>query len=297
MAVELPLDDRGRATGVVYVDKDGVEQFQPAGVVIIAAGGVETPRLLLMNAQKGHLDGLGNGSGLVGRHLMLHAPGASVTATFPELLDGYKGVGPTRVVHDYYLTDTSRGFIRGGYFHPRAHGGDPIELALKPWHPAAWGQAHKDSMAKVFNTYLYSHVTGESLPVEDNRVDLDPELHDRFGRPVARITHAAHENDVRLAAFIAERAADVFRAAGATWVKVPPVGVRKLHNHQMGTARMGDDPATSVVDRWCRLHEVENAYVVDSSVFVTSGGVNPALTIQANAFRVADHIASTRGAR
>ena len=118
-------------------------------------------------------------------------------------------------------------------------------------------------------------------------------MRDRFGLPVARITHIAHPNDVRLSAFLAERSADVFRAAGATSVFVPPPGVRKLHNHQMGTCRMGDEPARSVVDRWCRSHEVPNLYVVDLSVFVTSGGLNPALTIQANAFRVADHIART----
>jgi choline dehydrogenase-like flavoprotein len=290
----VPLDDRGRATGVVYIDADGREQHQPASLVVLAAGGVETPRLLLLSAQKGHPDGLGNGSGLVGGNLMLHAPGASVTATFPEPLDGYKGVGPTRVLHDFYVSDSSRGFIRGGFFHPRAHGGDAIELALKPWHPSSWGSAHKESMRRTFNNYLYSHVTGESLPVRDNRVDLDPTARDRFGMPVARITHTAHPNDDLLSSFLAERSADVFRAAGADWVKVPPIGARKLHNHQMGTARMGDDPAHSVVDRWCRLHEVENTYVVDSSVFVTGGGVNPALTIQANAFRVADHIASRR---
>jgi choline dehydrogenase-like flavoprotein len=290
-ASRVELDRRGRASGVVYADGRGGEILQPARLVLLAAGGVETPRLLLLSASRGHPDGLANGSGLVGANFMQHAPGATVVATFPEPLDGHKGASPTRAVHDYYATDSRRGFIRGGYFHPRAHGGDPIELALRPVHGTTWGAAHKASMRRTWDHYLYSHVTAESLPVESNRVDLDPVVRDRFGLPVARITHTAHPNDVRLSTFLADRSADVFRAAGATEVIVPAPGVRKLHNHQMGTCRMGEDAARSVVDRWCRAHEVPNLYVVDSSVFVTSAGLNPALTIQANAYRVADHIA------
>ena len=87
----------------------------------------------------------------------------------------------------------------------------------------------------------------------------------------------------------------VLGAAGATAVHVPEPGARKLHNHQMGTTRMGDDPARSVVDRWCRTHDVPNLYVADASVFTTSAGLNPALTVTANALRVADRIADTRG--
>ena len=292
-ATRVELDGRGRARGVAYVGSGGATEFQPAGIVILAAGGVETPRLLQLSATRGHPDGLANGSGLVGRNLMLHAPGATVVATFPESLDGHKGASPTRAVMDFYASDSRRGFIRGGYFHPRAHGGDPIEYALRPVHPARFGMAHKDSMRETWRHYLYSHVTGESLPVEANRVDLDPEVRDRFGMPVARITHTAHPNDVRLSAYIADRSAEVFHAAGASTVHVPAPGVRRLHNHQMGTSRMGSDPATSVVDRWCQAHDVPNLYVADASVFATSAGLNPALTVTANAFRVADRIAST----
>jgi len=295
MASQVRLDERGCASGVAYIGADGVERFQEAGLVILAAGGVETPRLLFLSATTGHPDGLGNGSGLVGRNLMLHAPGATVTATFPNPLDGHKGSTSTRVHHDDYRSDSRRGFIRGGFSHPRAHGGDPIELALRPVHPARWGAAHKDSMRAMWRHYLYSHVTGESLPVPDNRVDLDPSVRDRHGLPVARVTHTAHGNDVLLARYLAVRSGQLLEAAGATRVMVPEPSVRKLHNHQMGTCRMGDDPARSVVDRWGRSHEVPNLYVVDASIFVTSGGLNPALTIQANAFRISEHIAATRG--
>jgi choline dehydrogenase-like flavoprotein len=291
----VETDGRGRATGVAYVGPDGTTRVQEAAIVVLAAGGVETPRLLLLSASSSHPDGLANGSGLVGKNFMQHSPGATVVATFPQPVDGHKGTAATRTVMDYYETDARRGFIRGGFFHPRAHGGDPIDYALRPVHPAAWGLAHKTSMRETWQHYLYSHVTGESLPVESNRVDLDPDVRDRFGLPVARITYTAHENDLRLAQWFADRSVEVLEAAGATatWNRGPVV--RKLHNHQMGAARMGDDPTRSVVDRWCRTHDVPNLYVVDSSVFVTSAGLNPSLTITANALRIADRIAATRG--
>ena len=287
---EISVNPQGRATGVVYFDRELKEQFQPARLVVLAAGGVETPRLLLLSQSSQFPQGLANSSGLVGKNLMLHAPGPTVIAIFPEPLDGHQGAPSTRVLHDFYPTDARRGFIRGGFMHPRAHGGDPIEYALRDIHGARWGLKHKESMRSTWRYYLHSHCTGESLPVESNRVDLDPEVRDRFGLPVARITHSSHENDNRLARFLAERSREIFEAAGASRVIVPQSRLRKLHNHQMGTCRMGKDAASSVVDPWCRSHDVPNLFIIDASVFVTSGGLNPALTIQANAFRVCDRI-------
>ncbi|MBI1997395.1 MAG: GMC family oxidoreductase [Deltaproteobacteria bacterium] len=287
---EISTDKTGRATGVVYFDEKGSEQFQPARLVVLAAGGVETPRLLLLSQSSQFPHGLANSSGLVGKHLMLHAPGAITIAIFPEPLEGHQGAPSTRVLQDFYETDSRRGFIRGGFMHPRAHGGDPIDYALRDVHGARWGLRHKESMRLTYRYYLHSHCTGESLPVESNQVDLDPEVRDRFGLPVARITHTSHENDGRLASFLAARSREIFEAAGASRVISPETRVRKLHNHQMGTCRMGNDPRSSVVDKCCRAHDVPNLFIIDASVFVTSGGLNPALTIQANAFRVCDHM-------
>ncbi|MFQ5872973.1 MAG: GMC family oxidoreductase [Dehalococcoidia bacterium] len=292
LAREISLDRRGRATGVAYFDSQGTECYQPARLVLLAAGGVETARLLLLSRSSRFPQGLGNSSGLVGKNLMLHAPGPVVIAIFPEAIDGHQGAPSTRVAQDFYKTDSRRGFIRGGFMHPWSHGGDPIEYALRPIHGTRWGLKHKDSMRETWRHYLHSHCTGESLPVESNMVDLDPEVRDRFGLPVARITHTSHENDIRLARFLGERSREIFEAAGATKVMVPPSRLRKLHNHQMGTCRMGDHPNSSVVDKWCRSHDVPNLFIIDASVFVTSGGLNPALTIQANAFRVCDYIAT-----
>ncbi|MFQ6030663.1 MAG: GMC family oxidoreductase [Dehalococcoidia bacterium] len=295
MSREITLDSKRRAAGVLYFDSNGTEQFQPARLVVLAAGGVETARLLLLSESSRFPHGLCNSSGLVGKNLMLHCPGPTLIVAFPEPLDGHQGSSSTRVLHDFYETDTRRGFIRGGFVHPRAHGGDPIELALRPIHGSRWGLRHKDSMRETWRHYLHSHCTGESLPVESNTVDLDPDVKDRLGLPVARITHTSHENDIRLARFLGERSRGIFEAAGASKIIVPEIQVRKLHNHQMGTCRMGNDPNTSVVDKWCRAHDVPNLFVIDASCFVTSGGLNPALTIEANAFRVCDYIAAEAG--
>ncbi len=292
MSREISVDRKGRATGVVYFDREGKEQFQPARLVVLAAGGIETARLLFLSQSGQFPHGLANSSGLLGKNLMFHALGPIIIAIFPEPLDGHQGAPSTRVLQDFYETDSRRGFIRGGFMHPRAHGGEPIDFALRDIHGARWGLKHKESMRSTWRYYLHSHCTGESLPVEGTRVDLDPEIKDRFGLSVARITYTSHDNDIRLAAFLAERSREIFEAAGAARVIVPKSRVRKLHNHQMGTCRMGDNPNASVVDRWCRAHDVPNLFIIDASVFVTSGGLNPALTIQANAFRVCEHIAA-----
>jgi len=292
MAREISVDSGGRAAGVVYIDSAGTEQFQSARLILLAAGGVETPRLLLLSKSSRFPEGVGNSSGLVGKNLMLHAPGPIVIAIFPEAVDGHQGSPCTRVMQDFYKTDSRRGFIRGGFVHPRAHGGDPVDYALQPVHGARWGLKHKDSMRESWRHYLHSHCTGESLPVESNMVDLDPEVKDRFGLPVARITYTSHENDIRLGSFLAKRSREIFEAVKASKVIVPPSRLRKLHNHQMGTCRMGNSPGSSVVDKWCRSHDMPNLFIIDASVFVTSGGLNPALTIEANAFRVCDYIVS-----
>jgi choline dehydrogenase-like flavoprotein len=129
------------------------------------------------------------------------------------------------------------------------------------------------------------------LPVEDNRVDLDPNVEDAWGLPVARITHTPHENDFAQERWQVAKNGEILEAAGAK--KVIPVNMERITgntSHELGTCRMGNDPATSVVDRWCRSHEVPNLYVFDASFFPTATGINPALTIMANAWRCSDHI-------
>jgi choline dehydrogenase-like flavoprotein len=136
------------------------------------------------------------------------------------------------------------------------------------------------------------------LPQHDNRVELDDTVTDAWGLPVARITIIAHENDRAMGRFLIDRNAEILEAAGATSVqKVYIDRITGNCSHQHGTTRMGNDPETSVLDRWCRSHEVDNLFVVDGGPFPTGTGINPTLTIMANAWRVAEHIANGPDAR
>jgi choline dehydrogenase-like flavoprotein len=133
----------------------------------------------------------------------------------------------------------------------------------------------------------------QDLPQATNRVDIDPLVTDAWGLPVLRVTHQAHANDLALSRWTVERAAEIVEASGARTVL--PVHIDRITGncaHQHGTARMGDDPATAVLDRWCRAHEVPNLHVLDGSAFPTSTGVNPTLIIMANAWRCAERIAA-----
>ena len=129
----------------------------------------------------------------------------------------------------------------------------------------------------------------EDLPEECNRVTLDPDLVDSDGIPAPKITYRLSENSKRMLAHGLERGKEVMRAAGATEVIETPL-LRPAGWHLLGTARMGTDPQRSVVNSWGRSHDVKNLFVVDGSLFVTSGGVNPTSTIQALALYIGDKI-------
>src|SRR5699024_8721833 len=129
------------------------------------------------------------------------------------------------------------------------------------------------------------------LHVDANRIDLDPNVKDAWGMPAARITHTPHSNDYAQERWRIEKNAEILQAAGD--YKTIPVNMERITgntSHELGTVRMGDDPSTSVVDRWCRSHDVPNLYVFDGSIFPTATGINPALTIMANAWRCSERI-------
>jgi choline dehydrogenase-like flavoprotein len=134
------------------------------------------------------------------------------------------------------------------------------------------------------------------MPQHGNCVDLDEAVADAWGLPVARVTLKPHRNDLDQGRFLIDRGADVLEASGAKSItKVYADRITGNCSHQHGTARMGDNAGNSVLNRWCRAHEVENLYAVDGSPFPTATGANPTLTIMANAWRVAEHIVASRG--
>jgi choline dehydrogenase-like flavoprotein len=280
----------GRVTRVVYVDADGMEQAQAAKAVVLAANGAETPRLLFLSESSRHPDGLANSSGFVGKNLMFNYNPAT-WAQFAEPLNEYKSVVATRVVMDFYEADPRRGFYGGGGLDSRATIGPLFWAALDNPMPGmpSWGPGLKQQLAKYRYTMLVSG-HGTSLPREQNSISLDESLVDAWGRPGIRVTYDDHPDDLAFAAFLQDRSVEIMEAAGAERIWRLPITPSTIAAHLLGTCRMGDDPATSVVDRYHRTHDVPNLFICDGSSMVTSGRGQPTMTIQALAFRAADHI-------
>jgi choline dehydrogenase-like flavoprotein len=279
---------RSRATGVAYFDARKREQFQKARVVVVCANGAETPRLLLNSANARFPNGLANSSGVVGKHLMFNQ-GAQVHAVFEHELNEHKSVQVTRILHDFYETDPRRGFYGGGGIDSRM-GSQPAGWALAsgPAMPT-WG-AELKARLEAFSRSMVTAGHTTSLPLESNNVTIDPHLTDSWGVPAIRVTYKDHPDDLAIAAFMQDRSVEIMEAAGAQKTWRSAVGERNRSVHLLGTCRMGDDPKTSVIDKYHRTHDVPNLFLCDGSSFVTSGRGQPTMTIQALAFRAADHI-------
>ncbi len=285
---EITVDERGMATGVIYYDENDVECRQRAEVVIVACNGVGTPRLLLNSTSSGFPDGLANRSGLVGKNLMFH-PWGHVQGVFDEPLESHYGPGGCCMLsQEFYETDPERDFVRG-YNMQITRGGGPIGTAMAGIASGdiPWGAGHHEAFAKYFDRTVNMGLCCEDLPEEHNTVTLDPSLTDSNGIPAPKITYRVSENSRRMLQHGLERGTEVMNAAGAWQVRTVPL-VRMAGWHLLGTARMGFDPERSVVNEWGRSHDVRNLFIVDGSIFVTSGGVNPTTTIQALALYVAD---------
>jgi choline dehydrogenase-like flavoprotein len=288
--VRIDTNKQGSATGVNYFDRDRREHFQKARAVIVCANGAETPRLLLMSASARFPQGLANSSGLVGKYLMFNTS-SRVGAVFEHELNEFKSVQVSRVLHDFYDSDAKRGFYGGGGIDARI-GPQPIVWALRTADEGAgWGSAYKARLAE-FSRSMITACAGTSLPLESNAVSLDPDIKDEWGMPAIRVTYRDHPDDLANARFLQDRGAEILHAAGALRVDKGPVNPQTSSSHLLGTCRMGDDPAKAVIDRYHRSHDVPNLFLCDGSSFVTSGRGQPTMTIQALAFRAAEHIAT-----
>ena len=287
----VEMSARGRATGVAYWDKDGRERRQPARAVVISANGAETTRLLLMSASPAFPHGLANSSGMVGKHIMFNG-GTNTAGRFEHPLNEYKGHVVSRIIHDFYDSDPKRGFYGGGGIDARFFD-RPIRFAIDqlPEDTPTWGKEYKRALRDFYthSVRFSSHIT--SLPLPANAVSLDPGNPDRFGRPGLRLTYMDHPDDMKAKQWFRDRTQELMEAAGAAHVWNQPILPLDGGVHLLGTARMGNDPRDSVVDPYHRAHDVPNLFICDGSSFVTSGRGQPTMTIQALAFRAAEHIA------
>lgn len=280
MVTQVLVDKNGKATGVTFV-YEGKEYSQKAKLVILANFCIETPRLLLNSACSKFPDGLANSSGLVGKALMTHS-GHDVYCKFHDEIRIYKGTPVMAVSQEFYETDPSRDFVRG--YTLNAHGSRPLGLSKNLVSSAGiWGKKLYDIM-RDFNFYAQITLVGEVLPQLNNSVTLSDEK-DEYGLPRPLVTFSYCDNDNKLIAHAVEKAQDILVAMGGQ-----PAFVIPDTGHLMGACRMGDNPSTSVVDGFCRSHDISNLYICGASVFVTSGGCNPTETVMAIAARTADHI-------
>jgi len=284
----VETNDKGRASGVRYFDRDKREHFQKARAVVLSANGAETPRLLLNSSSSRFPQGLANSSGMVGKHLMFNQ-GTGVHAVFEHELNEYKSVQVTRVIHDFYDSDPRRGFYGGGGIDARI-GPQPIGWAMASASGMPrWG-AQLTARLEAFPRSMLASGHTTSLPLETNNVTLDPTLKDAWGMPAIRLTYKDHPDDLAISRFLQDRSVEIMEAAGAQKIWKADVTERSGGVHLLGTCRMGNDPASSVIDRYHRTHDVPNLFLCDGSSFVTSGRGQPTMTIQALAFRAADHI-------
>jgi len=281
MAARVSLRHDGQADGVLYIGRDGREHFQRSRAVIVSGYAIETPRLLLNSACAGHPHGLANSSGTLGKYLMAQA-GNVIAGRFDELIRLYKAPPAHALSEEFYETDPRRDFARG--FAIQTVGPLPIAFAKQMINAmGAWGWGLRRVMMD-YNHWATIGVLGEILPWEDNRVELAEEK-DQYGLPVAKVTFNLHENDKKLIEFGKKTVMEVMRAAGAKQVVQ-----ESRFAHLVGAARMGNDPATSVCDKFGRTHDIPNLFICDGSILPTQGSANPGLTIQALAARTADYL-------
>jgi choline dehydrogenase-like flavoprotein len=291
-ARKIEVGNDGRVRGAIYFDASGREVFQRAKLVVVSANGAETPRLLLMSKSTWFPQGLANSSGKVGKYLMFDN-GPLAMGLFDHPLNEYKSIVVTRVLHDYYRSDPKRGFYGGGGLDSRFDY-YPAGFALDgmPKDIPQWGSEWKRTIGEY-----YTHMGGvlahtSCLAVEQNSISLDDHVKDAWGLPALRVTFKNHPDDMKTIQFMAARQKEILATEGSRkiWFDQSGMDETTYSRHLMGTCRMGDDPATSVVNRWNRAHDVPNLFLVDGSSLVTCGRQQPTATIQALAYRTADYI-------
>jgi choline dehydrogenase-like flavoprotein len=282
MVVKINHDATGKVTGVVYKSNDGAMHEQKARVVAVAGNVVETTRLLFNSESSKFSDGLANSSGQLGRNYMRHVTTA-VTAIMPGKVSFYKGPAQAGLIMDEQYHEPERGFA-GGYFIETS-GVEPMRIVtgLSGWGTELANKMEQyENMAGVF-------ITGEDPPQADNRITLHPTEKDANGLAVPVLEYEMHPNSLKMQAHANRKSAEVYEALGGQAIsKIEGIG---FGCHNMGVARMSDNPAAGVTNRWGQAHDIPNLFISDGSVFSSSAAANPTLTIVALAIRQAEHIA------
>jgi choline dehydrogenase-like flavoprotein len=295
LASEVLLDEKtNKAKGVRVIDAQThtVMDFT-ARVVVLGAGCLESTRILLNSKSRRYPNGMGNSSGLLGSYLSEHIMGIRGSGFVPQrigtepTLDDGRPVGPY-VPRFRNIKEKHPDFIRGYHFQG---GGGCSEYPNMAHDLPGYGKAFKSSVRKYYPSILSFGGFGEVLPRKENRITLDPEVKDAWGLPVIRFDYRFGENELNMAKDMAVTIEEMLAAAGAEDIKIvrdplPP----GWSIHEIGTARMGNNPKTSVTDKFCRLHDVKNVYLADAAPFVSGGTQNTTWSILAMCWRTMDYL-------
>ena len=288
MAVRLNHDAHGKVTGVTYLDQHRQTRTQFAKAVCIAGNTVETTRLLLNSRSDRFPRGLANGSGQVGKNYMRHVT-AALVGIMPGPVNQQRGAHQAGIIYDERYHDAARGFVGGLLFETVSFTPESMARFIRP---GGWGRSYTE-LLEQYKRMAALLIVGEDPPQASNAITLHPTRKDQYGLPVPVVHYEHHHNSRKMLRYALDRGRRIYTALNAEQV-LELVDVFPA-THNMGTARMGADPATSVCNQWGQAHELDNLFISDGSLFPTSGCANPTLTIIALALRQAEYLASLLG--
>ncbi|RXG21218.1 choline dehydrogenase-like flavoprotein [Leeuwenhoekiella aequorea] len=310
MVREVTTNTEGKATGVSYINKEDRKEYKLKGrVVVLAASACSSARILLNSKSEQHPNGLGNSSDHVGKYLH-DSTGASRSAFIPELMnrDTYNedGVGGMHVYTPWWGDNKKLNFPRG--YHIEVWGGLGMPSYGFGFNPndlnrffnqkvGGYGNSLRSDIKKYYGSTIGMAGRGESIAMKDNYCEIDPTTVDAFGIPVLRFNYKWSEYEVNQAKHMNDTFEEIVHNMGGTLLQNAPSKESNygLENpgriiHEVGTTRMGNDPATSVVNKFQQLHDVDNVFIVDAGPFVSQADKNPTWTILALSWRASDYI-------
>jgi choline dehydrogenase-like flavoprotein len=305
------LDKSGRASGVTYVDTtDGSEHHIAARVVVVAASACETSRLLLNSKSPSFPNGLANGSGTVGKYLT-DTTGTDVGGFVPKLMDpvphNHDGVGGMHVYMPWWLDNKKLDFPRG--YHIEVWGGAGLPEAgfgggIQDLQGGGYGKQLKNDYRRYYGAYIGFSGRGEMIPNDGSYCEIDPNVVDKWGIPVLRFHWQFTDHEYLQVKHMQETFRALIKEMGGTpWGDMPSkengygIAAGGVIIHELGGARMGADPKTSVVNSNCQTHEVKNLFVADGAPFTSQADKNPTWTIMALSWRTSEYIANQLKAR
>jgi len=304
MAREILVGKDGKAEAVSYIDKGArTEKKIYAKAFVIGASSCESARLLLNSTSSLFPDGLANSSGALGHYLM-DSVGSSGFGHFPQLINmprhNHDGVGGMHMYMPWWKFDRKNEFLRGYHIE---FGGGLEEPGVGDFHGICeryegYGESLKKKCRELYGTFIGFAGRGEMIPNEQSYCEIDPDTSDEWGIPVLRFHWQWSDNEIKMARDMQETFRNIVETAGGTyyWRIRPdgpnPYGIEDggMIIHEVGTARMGANPKTSVLNGYCQAHDVKNLFITDGASFVTNPDKNPTLTIMALSWRASDYL-------